>query len=385
MAPILLAGAFGQHNPGDEALLDAFCHALDREELIVTSRDPGATERAHGVRAMTPTAANVAAWLRHGRHLVVGGGTVFKTLHPSTGRRPHSLLVRTLAIGRAAHARGITVSLVGVGAGRLPTSRARRLARAIATHADLLVLRDEESATVLADAGVPTPLRVAADAAWTLVDSPIDELTMRRGTDHTTGTDPGSVLVALSHHAGGDDLGHHLAAALAATREVTHVELQPWQHDEAAHDPRLARTVADHLAALRPDLTVSIADAPADLHHAAAHSTRHGLVLGLRFHALVAAAAAGTRFVAVAHEPKLAGLANRFGQLWVPPHATSEVLGHAIDRGLHLDPPDRHVAREETARAEEAFRLLRLVLSDGAELTADIHVRIALSSGSVTW
>src|SRR5690554_5815034 len=162
MAPILLAGAFGQRNPGDEALLAAFCHALGPDALIVTSQDPAATEREHGVTAMVPSATNVAAWLRRGRHLVVGGGTVFKTLHPTSGRRPHSLLLRTLAITRAARSRGITVSMVGVGAGRLPTPRARRLARAVATHADLLVLRDEESATVLAEAGVPTPLRVGA-------------------------------------------------------------------------------------------------------------------------------------------------------------------------------------------------------------------------------
>ena len=59
------------------------------------------------------------------------------------------------------------LALVGVGAGALPGRSARTLTRAIVRRADLLVLRDEESAGVLADAGAPTPFRVGADAAWT--------------------------------------------------------------------------------------------------------------------------------------------------------------------------------------------------------------------------
>jgi polysaccharide pyruvyl transferase WcaK-like protein len=384
MAPILLAGAYGQHNPGDEALLSAFLGALDRRELIVTSQDPVATEQAHGVSAMAPTATNVADWLRHGRHLVIGGGTVFKTLHPSTGRRPNSLLLRTLALTRAARARGMTVSLVGVGAGRLPSARARRIARSIAVHADLLVLRDEESASVLASAGAPTPLRVGADPAWTLFDAPVDELTLRR-EPHGPARN-GSVLVALSHHAGGDQLGDHLAEALARTSSVTTIDLQPWQRDAAGHDHRLAAAVTARLSALRPDLHVTVVDAPDDLHQAASRCTHYDVVLGMRFHALVAAAASGTPFVAVAHEPKLAGLATRFGQRWVPPHASSAVLGHAVDRGAEQPVPHRGAARGEAAKAAEAFRFLRLVLSGGATATDEpVRARLDLSAGSTTW
>jgi polysaccharide pyruvyl transferase WcaK-like protein len=384
MAPILLAGAYGQHNPGDEALLAAFLEALDGYEVVVTSQDPVTTEHLHGVAAMTPAASNVAEWLRHGRHLVVGGGTIFKTLHPSTGRRANSLLVRTLALTKAARARGITVSLVGVGAGRLPSARARRLARAIATDADLLVLRDEESASVLASAGVPTPVRVGADPAWTLFDAPLDHLTLRR-EPHGPARN-GSVLVALSHHAGGDDLDARLTDALAATRSVTQIDLQPWQVDEAGLDHHLARAVHDRLAERRPDLRVTIIDPPADLHQAAASCARYDVLLGMRFHALVAAAATGTPFVAVAHEPKLAGLATRFDQRWVPPHASGAVIAHAVDRGAEQTVPDRGAARIEAAKASEAFRLLRLVLTGGATATDEpVRTRLDLSTGSANW
>jgi polysaccharide pyruvyl transferase WcaK-like protein len=384
MAPILLAGAYGQHNPGDDALLTAFLDALGTDDLVVTSQEPVTIEHLHGVTSMAPTAKNVADWLRHGRHLVVGGGTVFKTLHPSSGRRPNSLLVRTLALVRAARARGITVSFVGVGAGRLSTPRASRIARTIALHTDLLVLRDDESASVLAAAGVPTPLRVGADPAWTLFDTPAADLDPRRRVDGRARD--GSLLVALSHHAGGPGLAGHLADGLARTSSLSRVDLQPWQADGAGLDHLLAHEVESRLRDQRPDLLISVVEAPADLHQAAAQSSRYDLVLGLRFHALVASASTGTPFVAIAHEPKLAGVARRFGQLWVPPQASAPVLGHAIDRGAERVAPDRATASLEAARAAEAFRLLRMVLTGHAADTGEpSRARLALSSGGGAW
>ena len=47
----------------------------------------------------------------------------------------------------------------------LPGRAAQWLARAIVRSADLLVLRDDESAAHLAATGAPTPVRVGADPA----------------------------------------------------------------------------------------------------------------------------------------------------------------------------------------------------------------------------
>lgn len=403
MQDILLAGAYGQANPGDEALLAAFLTHLDRDRVVVTSRTPEETQARWGCAAVTPTAASVGAWLREGRHLVIGGGTLFKALHPSSGRRPHSLLVRTLGLIHAARARGITVSIVGVGAADLPSSTARRLARSIANNADLLVVRDEESAAVLADAGVPVPIRVGADAAWALFAH--DETTVIDLRDQpdvapgekpqfplaarpqprparSLGADGPQVLVALSHLAGGSDFVDRLAEALnQIDTEGRSITLQPWQHDDNALDHALAVELAarlgPHASTLAP---------PRDLHDAVATSARHDLVVGLRFHSLVAAASAGVRFVAIAHEPKLAGIADHFGQLAVPPHASAAVLARSVTLGIEQAPPDPAVVSDEIAKADEAFQLLRLIISDGA--TADEgppRTRLALSTGGSRW
>lgn len=109
MTRVLLCGAFGQGNAGDEALLEAFVVAMPRHDVLVTSTGPVPS----GAMAIAPKAAVVARAARHVDAVVVGGGTVFKTLHPASHRSPGSLLIRTALVLTAAHARGIPVLLVG--------------------------------------------------------------------------------------------------------------------------------------------------------------------------------------------------------------------------------------------------------------------------------
>ena len=52
MGAVLLAGAFGQRNPGDEALLRAFVEDLPDHTLAATSVDPVHTESRHGIEAV---------------------------------------------------------------------------------------------------------------------------------------------------------------------------------------------------------------------------------------------------------------------------------------------------------------------------------------------
>ena len=103
---VLLAGAFGQSNPGDEALLGAFARALPDHVLAVASAAPDHTAAAHGITAVRrDDAPAVARTLASSDAVVVAGGTIFKTLHPASGRRRHALLARTAALAVAARLR----------------------------------------------------------------------------------------------------------------------------------------------------------------------------------------------------------------------------------------------------------------------------------------
>lgn len=388
MTPTLVCGAFGQGNPGDDALLTAFARVLADRELLIPAVEPARPDLGRGepstgdlvsgrMRYIRPTAVSVARSLRTVDSVVVAGGTVFKLLHPSTRRHPLALLARTAALQAGARARGIPFALVGVGAGDLRGSTARRLVRQITDHPDLLVLRDEESAAVLHDAGAPGPFRVAADPAWSLLTSPVPEASPSPQHDPPA-------LVAISHLADRDPV--RLADRIAAlvdhlTGRGVPVHLQPWQGGVEAADAQLALSVRNR--ARLPGL-VHVRSRPADLHDAVAACADARAVIGLRFHSLVAAAAAGRPFLAIAHEPKLAGVARRLGQVSVPPHAATGVLCAAADQTMRTAPPERSLVDREIALAHHSLRLLRVVLSRGAEDELLDEGRTELTAG-VSW
>jgi hypothetical protein len=111
---------------------------------------------------------------------------------------------------------------------------------------------------------------------------------------------------------------------------------------------------------------VELLDPPTDLHEAQRQAAAARLVIGMRFHSLVATAAAGTRFVAVDHEPKLGALAARFGQRTVAPDAPAVAFVDAVFGALAGPPPSAAAARAQVALAAEGSRLLHLVLAQGA-------------------
>lgn len=379
-ARVLLVGAFGQGNPGDESLCAAFVRALDGHDVVVASADPADTARRHGVATIPAGAVPVARTLPDVDAVVVAGGTIFKLLHRSSRRRPSALLRNTAALMLAARALGRPVALVGVGAGDLHGRVATRLSAWITRHADLLVLRDEESAAVLTDARVPSPFWIGADPVWTLAaDAPAFDDESRA----IVAVDGRSVLsVALSHLAGDDTLERNLTEGLDGLGEDWLIRLQPWQSGTGNDaDVRLARRLAGRL----PGAVID--DPPVDVGDAAARLTDQSVdvVLGLRFHALVAAGLAGRRFVAVAHEPKLAGVARRLGQLYVPPHAGGEVYTAAVTGALRRPPPTAASVRGEAAAAATTFDLLRLMLADGELAEPATLSALPLSAGARSW
>ena len=394
---VFLAGAFGQGNPGDEALLAAFARALSGHRPIAATSDPAATAAEHGIAAVPRDDARaVAREVSRAEAVVVAGGTIFKTLHPASGRAPLSLLRRTAALAALAQAMRKPLALVGVGAAPLHGRGARLLARAIVRAADLLVLRDEESALHLAQIGAPTPVRVGADPAWTLLpDEPLAEASRApavAAVDNEPGPavnggppahgpergpavamrsalgghapisldagDERPVVVALSHHAGGRDLADRLAGGLAPVVAAgMPVRLDPWQPEG---DAELAAAVSARL-----DGRIDLAPPPRDLLDARDGMAGARLVLAQRFHSLVAGAAAGVPVLAVAHEPKLAGLARRLEQPTVPADATPTTLATAVLDAADAAPAPTDAIRRERAHADEGFRLLRVLLARG--------------------
>jgi polysaccharide pyruvyl transferase WcaK-like protein len=345
MPTVLLAGAPGHQSPDHEAMLAALRGALPDWQIVTTGGGPasGAVE-ARARRSLGRTVLNADA-------VVFVGGTLFTTLRPSTARSPHDLLARALLLAGGGRAAGKPVAMVGVAADQLPDARARWLARALVRRADLLVLCDEESAHALATAGAPIPFRVGADPVWTLVDhAPV------------TGGNRDGVVVALDHLRGDANLADRLAGALGPLVDAgVTVQLLPWQGgDRAAGNSGLASAVATRLTG-----RVEMGVPPTSLLDAWTRIAGARLAVCLSSHAMIAAAAGGTPFVAIAHERKLIGLARRLQQPAAPLTADPALIAGKLLSGLDAQPASPYAVHAEIARAAEGFRLLRLLLTHG--------------------
>jgi polysaccharide pyruvyl transferase WcaK-like protein len=352
MPTVLLLSASGQPNLGDDALGEAFGAALPGWRTLLATCLPARPGNGRGARSRFDVGSRptLARALAASDALVVAGGTVFDTL--PGGGQPLSPLHRAVALLGAARVLGKPRAMVGVGAGVLESAMSRRLSRALVLQTDLLVLRDEESADVLAAAGAPTPFRVGAAPAWTLLDPP----------PPGPRAPSGPIVVALGALAGDASLPARLAAALAPLIEAGHdVRLQPWQiSGNGSDDLALGETVNARLPRRLPQLA-----APANLPEARRLFAEAGLVVSLRFHALVAAAAAGTPFVAHAHEPKHAGLARRLGQRAVGTREPSAALTRAILDAFERPAPSRATVQSQIEAARAGMQLLRVLLAGG--------------------
>ena len=251
--------------------------------------------------------------------------------------------------------------------------RPRAIARWLVRHSDLLVLRDEESAAALAVAGAPEPFWIGADPAWLLAREMAD-------LESFPGREP-TIVVALSHLAGdarfvaqpGDGAGRRCATATRCTC------------NRGRSAPAAATSSSPSSSASTSAPTPRCSTPRPASSAAVASFVGADLVVGLRFHALVAAGMAGTRFVAVAHEPKLAGLSRRLDQVSVPAHATAGVLEGALRHALGHPPVTAAAVAAEVAGAERTFGLLELLLSGGVADEPDQLGGLSLSDGAGRW
>jgi len=349
----LIVGAFGQDNPGDEALLgatvDAVAAAPGWVPVVATAR-PGETSDALGIDTIPASAYAVGKAATHADALVVGGGTVFKELHPATGRRRVALLAQAVTLARAVGIRGKPVALVGVGAAPMSSRVARRMARELARLSNLLVLRDDESAAILIGAGVSGPLRVGADMTWSGAVPTV--LPVGRGAP---------VGVAVSHLAADDDFIDRLGEALGSASLQCPVELEPWQGSpRLGSDALVARRLA---AGAEAGSDVGILSPPDDFDDAVVRASGRRAMVALRFHGAVAAACGGRPFLAVTHEPKLSALAARLAQPTVSPSASTREIAAALSELLHAAAPSRAAVDRERARALATADLLQLLLA----------------------
>ncbi|MDD5041003.1 MAG: polysaccharide pyruvyl transferase family protein [Candidatus Peribacteraceae bacterium] len=144
---ILIVGAYGQLNTGDELLLARCLTQLPRDRCTVASAQPHLTEAQHHVFSIDAHRSHVT-FLRHflqARMIVVGGGDQFKLLKDSMERARYALLFQCFLLTLLGRLLRKRVLFISVGIGNISTPVARFLTIRTLCMATAVSFRERES------------------------------------------------------------------------------------------------------------------------------------------------------------------------------------------------------------------------------------------------
>lgn len=305
---VLICGAYGMRNAGDEAILNAVLSEMRSIDpwmpVSVLSRRAAETAMRCGVDAIHSfDIPRMLRTMRRSELFVNGGGSLLQDV---TSTRSIWYYLFTLA---AAKRRGCKVMMYGCGVGPIRRGLNRRLAgRTVERCVDAITLREENSLQELRGLGVTRPeITVASDPALSL--RPASEAETDR-LMRALGMDPaGSYLcLSLRRWPGMQDKLELFAAAADYAWET--YGLQPVLLSvNPLQDDRLTEKLAERIQA--PSVTVR---AQMDIAETVGFIGRMRAVLAMRLHVLIFAASRATALAAVSYDPKVASFLDYLSQ-----------------------------------------------------------------------
>ena len=346
---ILICGAYGLGNTGDEAILTAILQevraAAPGAEITVLSRDPRETNRLNGVRSLFMfDLPGIWKTLRRCRLYINGGGSL---IQDATSRRSLWYYLYTL---RAAKRRGCRVLMYGCGIGPVTNRQDRRFTRRVLNrYVDRITLRDADSLRELEELGVTAPeIILAADPALTLRPAPaqdVDRLFQKAGVPPTGRY----ICFALRYWKGFREKAPVFTAAARYAWE--RYGLTPvFTAVETRQDPSANRLAAEGLR--EAGVPCCFVDDPGGAGTIIGLLNRMEIVVSMRLHALIFAAGQGVPLVGAVYDPKVSAFLRYLGQeLFLDLDAlTEEKLTGLIDRAAEQ-------SRHPEERRENARRL----------------------------
>ena len=307
-AGVLICGAYGMHNLGDDAVLRAMVAELRRSDpelpITVLSRSPKETMQELEVSALHMfDAPHFLRVMRHRRLYINGGGSLIQDV---TSTR--SLWYYLYTLGAAKH-RGCRVMMYGCGIGPVKRGFNRRLSGwAIDRWVDGITLRGGHSAWELAEFGVRRPtIEVAADPALFL---PPAEPAAVDAAMAALGLEPGGAYLGLCvrRWPGMDEKAALFAAAADYAWETYGLRpvllaVNSDQDQEITEQVRRQIHVpcAEAVGQLPMQVMVGIIG-------------RLRAVMAMRLHALIFAASQSVPLAAVSYDPKVASFLEDLGE-----------------------------------------------------------------------
>jgi len=356
---IALSGYYGFGNAGDEAILAASLAGLrDRlpdAEFVVLSAEPDLTAAQHDVEAR-PRWPLWSVWrtLRDADLLLSGGGGLLQDSTSALSLRYY------LAVLRLARLAGTPYAIFAQGIGPLRGRLGRWATARCVRRAAAITVRDQASAELLAEIGVAGErIEVTADPALTLVPAPQAEIAEILGAAGVP-TDRPLLGLAAREWGGGEEALEELAETTrrAAAEWEPQVLVLPFQRSE---DLELCRSLA---AAIPDAVPLEGPLRPAEL---MAIIGRLEMLVAMRLHALIFAAAQAVPAVGVAYDPKVAAFCERAGQPCIALDAVGE-LGELLERAwaarAELADERAHRAQDLKAQAERNFEVIERLVGE---------------------
>lgn len=359
---ILICGAYGLGNAGDEAILTAILQQVRSiapdSEITVLSRDPRETAQRNGVRALHMfDLPGIWKVLKTTKLYINGGGTL---IQDATSRR--SLLYYLYTLG-AAKRRGCKVLMYGCGIGPVTRPHDRRVTRDVLNkYVDVITLRESDSREELKAMGVTRPeIILSSDPALTLSPAParrIDALLEKAGIP----AHGRYIGFALRDWKGYKE---KIPAFTAAARYAyeTYGLTPVFVAVEKRQDPAVSRPVVQGLG----DVPHYFLDDPGHAGDIIGALSRMEIILSMRLHGLIFAAGQGVPLVGVVYDPKVSAFLHYIGQEDFAPLDTVDgdslcrLIDRAVEKGKTPQVQQEAVARLRVIEARNAAAARRLL------------------------
>lgn len=346
---VLLSGYYGFDNAGDEAVCAAILQTMRTHggdpAITVLSGNPERTQRSHGVPAVLRRRLLDA--LPQTDALFQGGGSL---LQDATSARSVYYYLWVIMAARIIRR---PVFLYAQGIGPLQRGATRAAVRTVLNRVQAITVRDHDSRTLLTEIGVTIPpVYVTADPVWALEPAPDERAAMiweRQGLPSRGQT----VGLALRPWPTVTGLAESAARAATALQDRGYdVVFLPFQRPD---DENLATAIRAHMN--RPAPALQGLYGPHDLMGLTA---RADLLIAMRLHALIFAAARAVPLLGLSYDPKVTTLMQ---DLRAPCLDIAEASADAVVSAFDAAWEGRESARRALSRETQRLR-------DGALSTA---------------
>ncbi|MGI6031726.1 MAG: polysaccharide pyruvyl transferase CsaB [Eubacteriales bacterium] len=303
----VVTGYYGHNNSGDEALLSAVVHNLQKacpqaRICALTSAPIDAQNHWNVTAVQRFNLLAVNRVFRHSRVLLFGGGNLIQDI---TSNRS---LLYYLFLLKSAQRSGLRTMLYANGIGPVVKESNRRRAARVLDKCDLITLRDQDSAALLQQMGVTHPrILVTADEILTLTP-PSDA--QCQAVRHDCGLDGKAFLVVSVRQSRRTPADFFPRLAQAISQVCRQQALTPVlipMHPDVDLTPTQEFAKLLSVPAVLPQLS-SIQDVMCLIRSSQ-------LVVGMRMHALVFAACCQIPFVGLDYDPKVESFVRRFPEM----------------------------------------------------------------------